>query len=142
MLVKLAKIYDMDATRKTITIYKIIDTVKSVKQFNKDDKKIIAYVDDKLKQLSSDKYKNAQNNLKLMRDKYLVHYDKNYYDGLKSIYARDKIKYNELEELIDFSYVTIKKIYEICFNESLTDIDISILKEQNKTIKNKIKERF
>ena len=138
ILVKLAKIYDEDASGQSITIYKILNSVNSQKAYNKNDVAIIKYIDGRLKILNSDRYKSARENLKYMRDKSLAHYDKKYVCGLKSMKSEDKIKYNETADLIDFSYETIKEIYRLCFNEDITERDISILKKQNETLKERI----
>jgi hypothetical protein len=113
ILMKLAKAYDKDYEKNSITVYYILNTILSNKQFNKNDKYIKEYVKTKKEELEKN---DVIPKLTILRDKCQAHLDRKYEKGMKSIKYEDKMYFEELENLVENTYNIVKKCMEIIGN--------------------------
>jgi hypothetical protein len=113
ILMKLAKAYDKDYEKNSITVYYILNTILSNKQFNKNDKYIKEYVKTKKEELEKN---DVIPKLTILRDKCQAHLDRKYEKGMKSIKYKDKMYFEELENLVENTYNIVKRCMEIIGN--------------------------
>lgn len=110
IFMKMAKVYDKSSKNDSITVYYMLNTIFSNKEFNKKDKYIIKYVKDIQEELVDN---DVISKLKIIRDKVQAHLDKKYKDGMKSISEEDNMKFLELEDLVNNTYKIVKRCMEI-----------------------------
>lgn len=125
VLLKLAKIYDIDKSRQSITLYNMLNKIQCEKELNKNDEKIKKYVKEKLENLQNDE---SIDNIKVFRDKNIAHLDKNYKIGLKGIHKECDLTFNDIRILLNEAYDIIKMLFKLVLSiDYENDKDFKIL---------------
>lgn len=137
ILLKLTKIYDEDPDKQSITLLHIINKIQSNKVLNKNDYLIKKYLSEVIEELKNNEEEIAK--IKICRDKIVSHMDKKYPNGLLSLKPDETINFDLLKKYSYYAYDTLKKIYELVYNEKLSDSNqFKILELEYKDIINKI----
>ncbi len=110
IFIKMAKIYEIDSTNRTITIFYMLKAIQSNKDINHNDKKIIDYVEKELDKINNNEFVNK---LKTIRDKYEAHLDKSHSKGIRSISQKDTIMYKELQDIVEKTYTIICNLLDL-----------------------------
>lgn len=125
VILKLAKIYDIDKSRQSITLYNMLNKIQCEKELNKNDEKIKKYVKEKLENLQNDE---SIDNIKVFRDKNIAHLDKNYKIGLKGIHKECDLTFNDIRILLNEAYDIIKMLFKLVLSiDYENDKDFKIL---------------
>lgn len=125
VLLKLAKIYDIDKSRQSITLYHMLNKIQCEKELNKNDEKIKKYVKEKLENLQNDE---IIRNIKVFRDKNIAHLDKDYKIGLKGIHKECDLTFNDIKILLNKAYEIIKILFKLVLSIDYgNDKDFEIL---------------
>ena len=137
ILLKLTKIYDEDPDKQSITLLHIINKIQSNKVLNKDDSLIKNYLSEVIEKLKNNEEEIAK--IKICRDKVVSHMDKKYPKGLLSLKPDETINFDLLKKYSYYAHDTLKKIYELVYNEELLDSNqFKILELEYKEIIKKI----
>lgn len=137
ILLKLTKIYDEDPDKQSITLLHIINKIQSNKVLNKDDSLIKNYLSEVTEKLKNNKGEITK--IKTCRDKVVSHMDKKYPKGLLSLKPDEIINFDLLKKYSYYAYDTLKNIYELVYNEELSDTkQLEILKLEYENIIKKI----
>lgn len=127
IIIKLAKIFDIDNRGDSITLNYILNAIQSQKFLNKGNERIINYVKEKSKEIKSVEILNL---LKELRDKYHAHLDKNYMrEEYVEIQIKEREMLNELKIIIEDAINILKVLLKEVFNE---EIDQSLFERKVK----------
>ena len=113
ILLKLAKIYDIDDSGQSLTLHKILNKIQCTKILNKDNEKIKHYVQEKLNILIDDELVKK---IKFFRDKNVAHLDKTYKIGLKGMHKDCPLTLNDIKTLLENAYDIIKTLLKSVFS--------------------------
>ena len=117
LLIKLGKILDDDSTRKSITIFYILNTIQSDKIINNKNQDIIKYAE-KSRENIIDKYGFILSKIKTTRDKTIAHLDKKYIEGYHSLKYNDALTVYEIKEIIYFLLDLLNNLKKQLYNEN------------------------
>lgn len=102
-LKELKEVYiDVNTGEKEERIIKKVDLIKDINLFRNE----------------LDKYSKKINNMKILRDKIYAHTDKKYFYGDKLLEKEERVKYQEIEEIIEILFKHLNTI-SIDFNQTV-----------------------
>lgn len=128
-IIALSKIYDKKSTGTNII--SLLNKIDSDKNFIDSEKRseIKKFAKKQKKELECENIKRLINNLKTWRDKYYAHIDKEYLNAEDVLRREYRINAEEFEQLLKFASDTVKHLYRLINEASLTSPKIRCEKE-------------
>lgn len=118
ILVKLAKILDIDCKKEAITIFYILNMIQSNKEINNENQELIKYVTTVNKYIRNEC--ETLKKIKTIRDKNIVYLDKKYRNGYSDLKVDNNLLPNEIDEITSYLLGVINTLKFKLYNENST----------------------